>query len=110
MSRTMTTEAVLHRKLVAGGFGRSAQGAVMRAYRESVQEATVADTSVNHTEDLAVMVRRLIVAIRKDAPEGSPARHTADVSWAYLIDKGLIGSPLRNSIKDEANANQSTSE
>lgn len=42
------------------------------------------------------MVRRLIVSGRKHTAEDSPHRAVLDVAWAYLHDKGLLGSPLRD--------------
>lgn len=48
------------------------------------------------------MVRRLIVSGRKHTAEDSPHRAVLDVAWAYLHDKGLLGSPLRDGLPKES--------
>lgn len=43
-------------------------------------------------EDLAMLVRRLVQALRKAAPDNELAKHATD----YLQKNGLAGNPLRD--------------
>lgn len=104
---TMTADAILHRKLVAVGLSKKMQGNIMGLYREAAAEAALNErldsplqaTTVEPkdiTRDLSMMLQRLVVAIRKHAPEDSQLKHLGNLAWALLHDRGLSGSITRN--------------
>lgn len=109
---TNTLEAELHRQLVRSNFGKKTQGDIMECFRNAqrrmaevnpepqVPMIRLVPAAVDRTQDLAKLLHRVIYATRKHLATDSPAMATVNVAWAYLVDKQLLGSPLRDAIRE----------
>lgn len=46
--------------------------------------------------ELAMLIRRIVSSARRNCQDGSNVLKLANEAWAYLVRKGLVGSPLRD--------------
>lgn len=65
-----------------------------RAPAESV--TAPAAYSGNLDQELAMLIRRIVSSARRNCEDGSNVLKLANEAWAYLVRKGLNGSPLRD--------------
>lgn len=52
--------------------------------------------SGNLEQELAMLIRRIVSSARRNCEDGSNVLKLANEAWAYLVRKGLNGSPLRD--------------
>lgn len=57
---------------------------------------TPAAYSGNLEQELAMLIRRIVSSARRNCEDGSNVLKLANEAWAYLVRKGLNGSPLRD--------------
>lgn len=76
----------------------------MRAYVDADRAARAPADSVtapaaysgNLEQELAMLIRRIVSSARRNCEDGSNVLKLANEAWAYLVRKGLNGSPLRD--------------
>ncbi len=68
-----------------------------RAARAPADSVTApAAYSGNLEQELAMLIRRIVSSARRNCEDGSNVLKLANEAWAYLVRKGLEGSPLRD--------------
>lgn len=68
-----------------------------RAARAPADSVTApAAYSRNLEQELAMLIRRIVSSARRNCEDGSNVLKLANEAWAYLVRKGLNGSPLRD--------------
>ena len=68
-----------------------------RAARAPADSVTApAAYSGNLEQELAMLIRRIVSSARRNCEDGSNVLKLANEAWAYLVRKGLNGSPLRD--------------
>lgn len=74
-----------------------AADALLRAARAPADSVTApAAYSGNLEQELAMLIRRIVSSARRNCEDGSNVLKLANEAWAYLVRKGLNGSPLRD--------------